>query len=28
VSTRQVKVIGLFSDWPGTVTYYANRMEL
>jgi glycerophosphoryl diester phosphodiesterase len=25
---KQVKVIGLFSDWPGTVTYYANCMGL
>jgi len=28
VLARQVKVIGLFSDWPGTVTYYANCMDL
>lgn len=28
VLARQVKVIGLFSDWPGTVTYYANCMGL
>jgi len=28
VLAKQVKVIGLFSDWPGTVTYYANCMGL
>lgn len=28
VLARQVKVEGLFSDWPGTVTYYANCMGL
>jgi glycerophosphoryl diester phosphodiesterase len=26
VLAKQVKVIGVFSDWPGTVTYYANCM--
>jgi glycerophosphoryl diester phosphodiesterase len=25
---RDVKVIGVFSDWPATVTYYANCMGL
>jgi glycerophosphoryl diester phosphodiesterase len=25
---RDVGIIGLFSDWPATVTYYANCMEL
>ena len=24
---RQVRVIGVFSDWPATVTYYANCMN-
>jgi len=24
VLARDVGVIGIFSDWPGTVTYYAN----
>ena len=28
VLAKQVRVIGLFSDWPGTVTYYANCMGL
>ena len=28
VLAKEVKVIGLFSDWPGTVTYYANCMGL
>ena len=28
VLAQEVKVIGLFSDWPGTVTYYANCMGL
>jgi len=28
VLARQVKVVGVFSDWPGTVTYYANCMGL
>jgi glycerophosphoryl diester phosphodiesterase len=23
-----VKVLGIFSDWPATVTYYANCMGL
>ncbi|MFO1103101.1 MAG: glycerophosphodiester phosphodiesterase family protein [Methylocystis sp.] len=25
---REVKIIGIFSDWPATVTYYANCMGL
>ncbi len=25
---KTVKVEGIFSDWPGTVTYYANCMDL
>ena len=28
VLARQVRVKGIFSDWPGTVTYYANCMGL
>lgn len=28
VLARQVGVIGIFSDWPGTVTYYANCKDL
>ncbi|MDO9236463.1 MAG: glycerophosphodiester phosphodiesterase family protein [Aquabacterium sp.] len=28
VLARQVGVDGMFSDWPGTVTYYANCMGL
>ena len=28
VLAREVGVIGVFSDWPGTVTYYANCMGL
>ncbi|MFP2926391.1 glycerophosphodiester phosphodiesterase family protein [Pyxidicoccus sp. 3LG] len=28
VLARHVGVIGIFSDWPGTVTYYANCMGL
>ena len=27
VLAKQVGVIGVFSDWPATVTYYANCME-
>ena len=23
---RDIGVLGMFSDWPGTVTYYANCM--
>jgi glycerophosphoryl diester phosphodiesterase len=25
---RKLGVLGVFSDWPGTVTYYANCMGL
>jgi glycerophosphoryl diester phosphodiesterase len=25
---RQVRIVGIFSDWPATVTYYANCMGL
>jgi glycerophosphoryl diester phosphodiesterase len=28
VLARQVGIRGIFSDWPGTVTYYANCMGL
>ncbi len=28
VLARQVGVLGVFSDWPATVTYYANCMGL
>jgi glycerophosphoryl diester phosphodiesterase len=28
VLARDVKVVGVFSDWPATVTYYANCMGL
>ena len=28
VLARKVRVKGIFSDWPGTVTYYANCMGL
>jgi glycerophosphoryl diester phosphodiesterase len=28
VLAKQVGVLGVFSDWPGTVTYYANCMGL
>lgn len=28
VLAREVGVIGVFSDWPATVTYYANCMDL
>jgi glycerophosphoryl diester phosphodiesterase len=28
VLAKKVKVLGIFSDWPGTVTYYANCMGL
>ena len=24
VLARKVEIIGIFSDWPATVTYYAN----
>jgi len=28
VLAKQVGIIGIFSDWPATVTYYANCMNL
>jgi glycerophosphoryl diester phosphodiesterase len=28
VLARDVKILGIFSDWPATVTYYANCMNL
>jgi glycerophosphoryl diester phosphodiesterase len=28
VLARQVRILGIFSDWPATVTYYANCMGL
>jgi len=28
VLARDVGIIGIFSDWPATVTYYANCMNL
>ena len=28
VLARQVGIVGIFSDWPATVTYYANCMGL
>ncbi len=28
ILAKQVGVIGIFSDWPATVTYYANCMKL
>jgi glycerophosphoryl diester phosphodiesterase len=28
VLARQVRILGTFSDWPATVTYYANCMGL
>ena len=28
VLARGVGILGIFSDWPGTVTYYANCMGL
>lgn len=28
VLAKKVKVLGIFSDWPATVTYYANCMKL
>ncbi len=27
VLAREVKILGIFSDWPATVTYYANCMN-
>ena len=28
VLAKDVKIRGIFSDWPATVTYYANCMGL
>lgn len=28
VLAKEVKILGIFSDWPATVTYYANCMKL
>jgi glycerophosphoryl diester phosphodiesterase len=28
VLAQDVKIEGMFSDWPATVTYYANCMGL
>jgi glycerophosphoryl diester phosphodiesterase len=28
VLAREVRILGIFSDWPATVTYYANCMGL
>lgn len=28
VLARRVGILGIFSDWPATVTYYANCMNL
>lgn len=28
VLAQQVKILGIFSDWPATVSYYANCMQL
>lgn len=28
VLARKVGILGIFSDWSGTVTYYANCMGL
>ncbi|WP_239649910.1 hypothetical protein [Methylocucumis oryzae] len=28
VLAKEVGVMGIFSDWPATVTYYANCMDL
>jgi glycerophosphoryl diester phosphodiesterase len=28
VLARKVRILGIFSDWPATVTYYANCMGL
>lgn len=28
VLAKQVKILGIFSDWPATVTYYPNCMGL
>ncbi len=28
VLARQIRILGIFSDWPATVTFYANCMDL
>jgi glycerophosphoryl diester phosphodiesterase len=28
VLAQDVGIIGLFSDWPGTTTYYANCIQI
>lgn len=28
VLAREVKILGIFSDWAATVTFYANCMNL
>jgi glycerophosphoryl diester phosphodiesterase len=28
VLAREIKILGIFSDWPATVTHYANCMGL
>jgi glycerophosphoryl diester phosphodiesterase len=28
VLAKDLKILGIFSDWPATVTYYANCMGL
>ena len=28
VLAQEVGILGIFSDWPATVTYYANCMGL
>jgi glycerophosphoryl diester phosphodiesterase len=28
VLAKKVEILGIFSDWPATVTYYANCMGL
>ncbi len=28
ILTTQVGILGIFSDWPETVTYYANCMNI
>ena len=28
VLARKIRILGIFSDWPATVTYYANCMGL
>ena len=27
VLAKDVKILGIFSDWPATVTFYANCMQ-